>query len=41
MKRGIALGFALGALLALASCGTIDGLGQDISSSARAVQRAF
>ena len=33
--------FVLAALAALSACGTIDGMGQDISSASRTVQGWF
>ena len=35
------LGIVLVALLALAGCNTVEGIGQDISSGARAVENAL
>ncbi|WP_320534556.1 hypothetical protein [Robbsia andropogonis] len=40
-KRLIALLLMSGALLSLSGCNTIAGVGQDISGSARTVQRAL
>jgi entericidin A len=39
--RRVALLSLAGALLALTGCNTVAGFGQDISSSARTVQRAL
>lgn len=39
--RFMALTLAVGALLSLTACNTVAGVGQDISGSARTVQRAF
>jgi predicted small secreted protein len=39
--RRVALLSLTGALLALTGCNTVAGFGQDISSSARTVQRAL
>ncbi len=33
--------FLIGGLVTLAGCATIDGIGQDISSGARQVERMF
>jgi len=38
MKKTLVL---LGVLTLLAACNTVDGLGQDISSGARAIDRAI
>lgn len=38
MKKSI---FVVAAVLALAGCNTVDGLGQDISSTSQAVQDSF
>jgi len=35
------IGLVLAALLALAGCNTVEGIGQDISSGARAVENAL
>ena len=40
-KPGMAILMLVGALLSLAGCNTVAGVGQDISGSARAVQRAM
>ena len=39
--RGVALFLLTGVIVALTGCNTVAGLGEDISGSARAVQRAL
>lgn len=41
MKKTALLFAALTALAALSACNTVEGLGQDISSGARAIDRAI
>jgi len=40
-RRGVALFLLTGVVAALTGCNTVAGFGEDISSSARTVQRAL
>lgn len=41
LKRVTAVLLVMGSMLAMTGCNTVAGFGQDISSSARTVQRAL